>query len=52
MWVTILAIKIQTALKCHNLLNSNRSELNFFSKFASPKDLSNETKLVPVSLSV
>ena len=49
---TILAIKIRTALKCHNLLNFNRSEMIFFSKFASSKDLSNETKLVPVSLSV
>ena len=49
---TILAIKIRTALKCHNLLNFNRSEMIFLSKFASSKDLSNETKLVPVSLSV
>ena len=29
---TILAIMIRTALKCHNLLNLNRSEVNFFFK--------------------
>ena len=49
---TILAINISTALKCHNSLNFNRSEMIFFSKFASSKNLSNETKLVPVSLFV
>ena len=49
---TILAINISTALKCHNSLNFNRREMIFFSKFASSKNLSNETKLVPVSLFV
>ena len=45
---TILAINISTALKCHNSLNFNRREMIFFSKFASSKNLLNETKLVPV----
>ena len=49
---TILAINIRTALKCHSSLNFSRSEMIFFSKFASSKNLSNETKLVPVSLFV
>ena len=46
--VTILAINISTALKCHNSLNFNCRRMIFFSKFASSKNLSNETKLVPV----
>ena len=50
--ITILAINISTALKCHNLLNCNRREMIFFPKFASLKNLSNETELVPVSLFV
>ena len=49
---TILAINMRTALKCHNSLNFDRREMIFFSKFASSKNLSNETKLVPVSLFV
>ena len=49
---TILAINMETAKKCHNSLNFHRREMIFFSKFASAKDLSNETKLVPVSLFV
>ena len=51
---TILAINIRTALKCHNSLNFFffRIELIFFSKFASLKNLSNETKLVSVSVFV
>ena len=46
---TILVINIWTALKCHSSLNFSHNEMIFFSKFASLKNLSNETKLVPVS---
>ena len=49
---TILATNISTALKYHNSLNFGRRGMIFFSKFASSKNLSNETKLVPVSLFV
>ena len=49
---TILAINIRTALNCHNLLDFNRSGMIYFSKFTSSKNLSNEIKLVPVSLFV
>ena len=52
--ITILAINIRTALNCHNSFNFNRNGMIFFSfwKFASLKNLSNETKLAPVSLFV
>ena len=49
---TIIAINISTALKCHNSPNFYRRDDFFSSKFASSKNLSNETKLVPVSLFV
>ena len=43
---------IRTASKCHNSLNFNRNMRWFFLKFASSKNVSVETKLVPVSLFV